>query len=137
VSLSVGELRSLEPGERVAHALRTLRDAGVVSADVDPGWVRRILDGTDTRVRSLARCRPEVFPGRLALFLPGEYDMDAEALAVWSESSSLWWRAYSAEPAVVHVYPGHHATMASGEHAEGMASRLRAMIDESLYDLVP
>jgi amino acid adenylation domain-containing protein len=130
ISLTADELRPLDPDSRVARALEVLREARVVNADVEVQWVRALLNGSQSRMQAVARYRPDVYDGRLVVFQPSEYD--AESLDVWNEAASSGWRAYTTEPVTTHVVSGHHATMATGKHAAGVAERLRAAIADTL-----
>jgi thioesterase domain-containing protein/acyl carrier protein len=132
ITLTAAELRPLDPMARVERVLEALREAEVVSADIEASWVRRILDATGVRMRAVEQYEARPYPGKIAVFQPAEYDTDPELLPLWNDSGSSGWRAYSTEPVEIHVVPGHHATMAAGRYAAGMAERLRAVIDDTL-----
>ncbi len=132
ISLTADELRPLGPDERIERVLEVLNGVGVLPADVDAPLLRRIMDGTNARSQAVARYRPEVYPGRIELFQPSEFNASEDSLTVWNQGSSLGWRAYSSEPLTLHVVPGYHVTMTREPHVAALARLLRSAVDASL-----
>jgi thioesterase domain-containing protein len=130
ISLTAAELRGLEGEARVERTLDALRQAGALAAEVDAGWVHRLLAGHHARRQAMARYQPSVYCGRLALFQPDERMTGFEERAEWSDSQG--WRPWTTEPLRVHAIPGHHATMAFGANAVVLARALRAAVDDAL-----
>jgi amino acid adenylation domain-containing protein len=130
LTLTAAELRPLDRAGQVARTLEALREAGVVTADVDPEWVIRLLQGHRARNQAMARYAPDVYPGALTLFRPAESLEDPDAPSGFSDPSG--WRPYSARPLRVETVPGYHATMGTGPQAGSLAERLRAAVDEAL-----
>jgi thioesterase domain-containing protein/acyl carrier protein len=130
IGLTAAELQPLDPEARVLRTLEVLREAGVAGADVDAGWVRRLLTGHQVRRRALGAYRPGPYSGRLALFRPAESIADVSLPVNLSDPSG--WRDYTTEPLAVHVVPGYHATMVLGANAASVADHLRAAADEAL-----
>jgi thioesterase domain-containing protein/acyl carrier protein len=129
LALSADDLRPLDPEARVARTLDSLRGAGVLTAEIEPEWVHRLLRGHQQRRMAMARYTPAVYPGRLVLFHPTE-SLERDRQTEWSGAAG--WRPYTSEPLLVQSVPGHHATMASGPHAATLARRLRAVMDDVL-----
>jgi len=132
VALTADDLRPLDPEARIARALEALREQGVYSADVEVGWIRAFLDGTQARMRSVFRYEPKPYFGRVVMFVPSGYDPDPEFLALRNDTAAPGWGAYTTRPLVKQVVSGFHGNMAVGEHAAGLARHLRAFIDRSL-----
>jgi thioesterase domain-containing protein/acyl carrier protein len=129
LELTVEELRPLPCEARVERTLGALRRSGV-AADVEVEWVLRLLAGHRARNEAMARYAARVYPGRIALFRPGEALPGLESQLEWTAPEG--WRPYTAEPLVVETIPGHHATFTRGPQAAALAERLRAAVDDAL-----
>ncbi|HEX2091995.1 MAG TPA: amino acid adenylation domain-containing protein, partial [Longimicrobiaceae bacterium] len=130
--LTADDLRPLDPDARIARVLELLREQDVLPPDVEESWIRGFFRGTRVRMRSVFHYEPKPYPGRIILFVPDGSDADPELLSLRHDTSAPGWAAYTAQPLLKLVVSGSHGTMATGEHAAGLARQLRALIDASL-----
>ena len=129
ISLTADDLRPLAPDARIARAVEVLKAAGVVPDDVEASWGAAFLRGVDVRMRSALRYEPRPYPGRIAMFVPGERVAGPEPGPLRDMPG---WEAYVSEPLLMRTVPGHHDTMVLGENAAALARHLRAVMEESL-----
>lgn len=105
-------------GEKVAALARRLREAGLLSPEVDLRQVRARLAVFAANVRAAYAYAPGAWAGRAALFR-----------AETSAPPDLGWEAYVCGGLAIRVVPGDHHTILRPPRVDHLAAELRTCVE--------
>lgn len=119
---SVG-LAKLPEAERFSSVLADAKRAGLVPADVDEGYVRRLVAVGEALVVATQGYRPQEIAAPIAFFTP-ETAGGLDGVTKLTGLSITTWRAQFGEALTEHLAEGDHFTMMRGEGAKAIAAAL-------------
>ncbi|HEX6202939.1 MAG TPA: amino acid adenylation domain-containing protein, partial [Thermoanaerobaculia bacterium] len=133
LALPHAEVAALAADEALPWILDRLRQAGLVTPDLDLGWIERFLAGVRARLEAVYRYRPAVYPGAIDLFRSTA--VDEESARAWAEHGvdladhDKGWGELCEQRLRVHRVPGHHARIVQEPHVGALADALTAAVD--------
>jgi amino acid adenylation domain-containing protein len=125
LTVSMTDLRNLEPEDQLAYVLEQVKAAGVFPAEVGLDEVRVLYDVFKSNLRALRNYIPQPYPGRITLF------MAEQPFETSSQDSANGW-AKLAEGIDVHVVPGNHYTMMREPQLAALVAELQAYLYETV-----
>ncbi|HEV8580122.1 MAG TPA: amino acid adenylation domain-containing protein [Thermoanaerobaculia bacterium] len=124
LGLSYGELRTLDPEERLRRFTERLAAAELLPPGGTVEHLRRLLRVFRANVRAARSYDPAPYPGRITLLRASDQAVNGDP--------TLGWSALSGESVKVHSMAGTHLTLLAEPHVQELAARLRADIDVAL-----
>lgn len=114
-------LAELGPDERLAAVVTRLAEAGIITDDILPEFMRNRYAVFRANVRSLYLYQPLPHPGRIALISARE-----------SVDTAPIWRKYASGEVDLVKVPGDHYTMWSKENLPPLIEALRGCVERAL-----
>jgi phthiocerol/phenolphthiocerol synthesis type-I polyketide synthase E len=132
LSVTVDEVRALDPEAQYVRVLDALQRAGCLSADATTRWLRRHLQGYRSRLRLVRDYAPGIYNGRLTFFRAGSLDAEMtphldQLNLDYHDPVSAWGRL-SGEPVDLFTVPGNHSEIVFEPHVQRLAEYLSACI---------
>jgi amino acid adenylation domain-containing protein len=127
------EIKHLDREGQINYLIDYLRQNGLLSEDMDEGWIGRYLEGLRARERAVLVYKPDYCEGRITLFRASEIEPDAVEMnqqqGLDINDPSLGWEQLASEPVEVHYIPGFHDTIMFEPNVEFLAAKLKACIE--------
>jgi thioesterase domain-containing protein len=134
-NISLNEIRELSRDRQVAYVIEKMRAADILPQGIGIEWMRRFLLGCRARIKASMDYLPQVYPGRICLFLSSEKDpeisVNFQGLESIDDELTSGWRKLSSQPVEVYVVPGHHVTMCMEPHVQALAKQLKSCFQEN------
>jgi thioesterase domain-containing protein len=142
LSKPMEELNGLPPMTQLRQVWSEAKQNGLVPGDMTLVEFRKIFDLYKVNANTMNSYAPGTFEGRITLFRAEEdeqrliFSKDPELLAAMETDALIndplkGWGRLAAGGVDVHVVPGGHFSMMREPHAEALAERLRACIEEA------
>ena len=114
---------------QVEYIVEGWKQIDLAPANAGPSFVRRFVDMYQVNAAAIATYQPELYDGKVCLYLPSEPVLpDQELPSV--EQSVASWHACGVADLDIHQLPGHHFSLFSRPNVEALGFRLRACIAE-------
>jgi len=120
--LTAGELRALDPGERLRYVIRLGQASGIIPAEFDLATAQRHLDVYKANAEALRHYRPGPYAGRVTLFRATRRKRTVS-------HALLGWEPLAAGGVEVLDVAGWHFNMMSRPAVEIVGRHLRACLD--------
>jgi amino acid adenylation domain-containing protein len=111
--------------ELLRRVLEHAKRAGLMPADIEVSHAEPFIELCKADFRATRNYVMHHYPGRITLFKAGE------ELGGASSDPTLGWSEWATGGVDLHVVPGNHATMVYKPHAEVLAGKLRACLDQT------
>jgi acyl transferase domain-containing protein/thioesterase domain-containing protein len=140
LDISLDELRSLKTeDEQIMFVAEKLHDANLLPSGLEYGWIYSFIKGYRIRLNVALRYVPQIYAGRITMFLASERD-DAleetyEDMELDMHNPTLGWDKWSSEPVEVVPVPGLHEMIVREPYVRTLAARMREAIDEAIMNM--
>lgn len=118
-SVSVAELKQLNPEEQLQYILAQAKKLGVLPPEIGSEQMRHRLEVFKANCQAMARYTPQPYPGGITLFCASE-------LMKQNQDPSRGWASVAAGSIITHNIPGNHYSIIESEI---LAQKLRAYLN--------
>ena len=118
-SVSVAELKQLNPEEQLQYILVQARKFGVLPPEIGSEQIRHRLEVFKANSQAMARYTPQPYLGRITFFC-------ADESMKQNQDPSLGWASFAAESIITHNIPGNHYSIIESEI---LAQKLRTYLN--------
>jgi thioesterase domain-containing protein/acyl carrier protein len=127
------ELLALAPDKRFPSALAEARRQGTIRAEAPEAYIRRLVHVGEANVRAIQSYRPRPISGEAQFFVPETKGGLAQiAGQTMAEEGDHGWAAYLRDGVELHIVPGDHFSMMTGDGGVEVARELASLLAETV-----